>query len=46
MATAAAAILTAIGSAVKAVTALVLNYFGFTSVGPAAGSFAAAWMAR
>jgi hypothetical protein len=46
VAAAAVAIAAATCLAVNPVTSLVLNTIGFTSVGPAAGSTAAAWMAR
>lgn len=42
----AATVLSATGLAIKAATPLVLKTIGFTSAGPAAGSTAAAWMAR
>jgi hypothetical protein len=42
----AAAIATATGVAVKVATPVVLKVLGFTAVGPAAGSTAAAAMAR
>ena len=42
----AAAILATTGLAVKVAVPLVLNTIGFTAAGPAAGSTAAAMMAR